>query len=455
MDLYTAFRKAAALIAATACTVSAHAQDGAYDPSFGDVSIPGRTWIDVSPSPLDDATKLIQLPGGNLFMAGSCGPYPCAAWLTPSGNKISGYGNYNTHLGTSVFVYYVGWPGDAYWAPGDVAAFADGRVVVPVPRGSASGASYIAVTSADGKVLDPAVGNGAGYVLTTLPSPVFVRVTPQQQVIAVGTSATSPASIVVSRYDSTLHLDTSFGTGGSTAIGIPDGDFVPHGMTLQRDGKIVVIGQYGAGAPYAVGIVRLTAGGSPDPNFGISSDGRFESDLDHFAGVVGNAIAEDKKGRLVLAGYAVIDGTHMMWLVHRLTSGGAQDAAFNGGHARIFVPFDSSQLEAPQAFGVALQGDGRIVVAGTMDREPINEQKYFAIARFTDAGAFDATFGIGGLAYGDMSTQQPNVLTDFPAAMVISGGGIIIGGSTVTGTNEHRFTAMKARIDPLFADGFD
>jgi hypothetical protein len=104
---------------------------------------------------------------------------------------------------------------------------------------------------------------------------------------------------------------------------------------------------------------------------------------------------------------------------------------------------------------VALQGDGRIVVAGTMDREPINEQKYFSIARFTDAGAFDATFGIGGLAYGDMSTQQPNVLTDFPAAMVISGSGIIIGGSTVTGTNEHRFTAMKARIDPLFADGFD
>jgi hypothetical protein len=54
-----------------------------------------------------------------------------------------------------------------------------------------------------------------------------------------------------------------------------------------------------------------------------------------------------------------------------------------------------------------------------------------------------------------MSTQQPNVLTDFPAAMVISGSGIIIGGSTVTGTNEHRFTAMKARIDLLFADGFD
>src|ERR1700751_5850931 len=100
MDLYAVFRKAAALIAATACTVSAHAQDGAYDPSFGDVSIPGRTWIDVSPSPLDDATKLIQLPGGNLFMAGSCGVYTCAAWLTPSGNKISGFGN-NTHLGTS------------------------------------------------------------------------------------------------------------------------------------------------------------------------------------------------------------------------------------------------------------------------------------------------------------------------------------------------------------------
>ena len=453
VDLNAAFRKAAILVAATVCSISAHAQDGAYDPSFGDVSVPGRTWIDVSPSPLDDGTKLIQLPGGNLFMAGSCGSSMCAAWLTPSGNMISGYGNYNAHGGTSVFANYVGWPGDAYWIPGDVAAFADGRAVVPVLR--TSGGTYIAVTSADGKVLDPAVGNGAGYVQTTLPSPVFVRVTPQQKVIAVGTSATSPASIIVSRYDSTLHLDTSFGTGGSTTIGIPDGDFVPHGMTLQRDGKIVVIGQYGNVVPYAVGIIRLTAGGGPDPNFGISSDGRFENDFGHFAGVVGNAIAEDKKGRLVLAGYAVIDSTHMMWLVHRLTSGGAQDAAFNGGHARIFTPFDSSQLQGPQAFGVALQGDGRIVVAGTMDREPVNQQKYFAIARFTDLGAFDTTFGIGGQAYGDMSTQEPSVLTDFPAAMVISGGGIIIGGSTVVGTNEHRFTAMKARIDFLFADGFE
>jgi hypothetical protein len=103
---------------------------------------------------------------------------------------------------------------------------------------------------------------------------------------------------------------------------------------------------------------------------------------------------------------------------------------------------------------VALQSDNRIVVAGTMDRESFAGNKYFAIARFTDAGAFDSNYGGGGQAYGDMSTQAPNVVSDLPTAMVISGGGIIVGGATYTST-EMRFTATKSRIDLLFAADFE
>jgi uncharacterized delta-60 repeat protein len=438
------FLKSAASIVAIALAVLAHAeQDGAYDPSFGSV---GQTWIDVTPSSADEGTRLIRLPSGNLFMAGSCGGVTCAAWLTPSGALASGYGTSGT--GTVLFSAFAGWPNDASGTY-DAAAFPDGRIAV-IPGTQDNG--YIALLRADGTGLDPSVGNGVGFV-----APPFLmlrlRVTAQQQVIVAGITQTSPAAIVVARFDSTLHIDTSFGSGGSTVIGFPDGSAFPSGMTLQRDGKIVVIGT--VGSQTALAIVRLTANGAPDPAFGINSDGRFESTFGNQYGTEGNDIVEDKKGRLVFAGLSHTDSAYGgKWFVNRLLSGGAPDPTFNGGQPQVFAIFSSSTDNSPQACCVALQSDNRIVVAGTMDR-PSGTGRYFAIARFLDNGAFDSTWGNGGQSYGDMSTQAPNVLSDYPMSMVIVGGGILVGGSTTVNGGETRFSVTKTRTDLLLAADFE
>jgi hypothetical protein len=102
---------------------------------------------------------------------------------------------------------------------------------------------------------------------------------------------------------------------------------------------------------------------------------------------------------------------------------------------------------------VAVQNDGRIVAAGTMDRPSNTFDKYFALARFTDTGAFDSSYGIGGQSYGDMS-PQPDSINDLPKSMVIVPGGVVIGGTTVAGS-EIRFSATKVFIDPLFASDFE
>ena len=247
MESRTLFRLSVAFLAsAFACSVHA-LQDGAYDPNFGAI---GRTWIDAGPGSNDYVTtSLIRLPGGNLFMAGSCGFDPCAVWLTPSGAPLAGFGAAGT--GTGSLAAYLGWPPNAT-IPSDAAAFADGRVVLIT-------AKDLILLRADGTGLDPSVGNGAGYVgpvSAPLSALERVLVTPQQQVIVAGSTAASPRQFIVARYDSTFHLDTSFGTSGSTAIGFADGDAVPNQMTLQRDGKIVVIGTIGDSK--ALAIIRLT-----------------------------------------------------------------------------------------------------------------------------------------------------------------------------------------------------
>lgn len=441
--------RAAALIVLTAFAFLAHAQDGSYDTNFGSTGT-GQAWFDVTPSNSDAGSRLIRLPNGNFFMGGDCGGTACAAWLNPSGVLANGYGT--SGAGTAWFSSFPGWPTDGHGVT-DAVALADGRVALIIS------AKYLAVLRSDGTGLDASVGNGAGYTIAAFES-VLLRVTPQGQFIVVGATAAMQKQIEVARYDANFRLDTLFGSAGTTTVSFNDYTF-PDGMTLQRDGKIVVIAVVDSSPP-ALGIVRLTADGAPDPDFGIQSDGKFESSFNNMYGAAGNAIVEDKKGRLVFVGYANTDSSFdagAEWLVDRLLSGGATDPGFNGGKPQQFVIQNSSNGYRPNACCIALQSDNRIVVAGSMDR-PNPDNKYFAIARFMDDGSFDSSFGLGGESYGDMSPGAPNVLTDYPLSMVIVPGGIIVGGSTDLTTDqmtvsEIRFSAAKERIDLLFADDFE
>ena len=426
--------------AAIAFAPSLHAeQDGPYDPAFGNV---GRTWIDVSPDPNDISYKLIRLPNGNLFMAGICGNVgTCAAWLTPAGALASGYGN-NAGNGTVYLSAFAGWPNDTFGIT-DAAALPDGRVVVVVNRGAVGG--YIAMLKADGSGLDPSVGNGAGYVAPSFDARWVRRA--GDGFVVVGTDDGSPVSIVVARYDATLHPDTSFGTSGSRTLTFAS-DAQAQGMTVQKDGKIVLVGAVFT-APTTLLIARLTAGGTPDPAFGVNSDGIY---LNNFGtGAIGNDIVEDRQGRLVYVGQA-INGVSSKWLVGRLLGGASVDPAFNGGQARSYTIFDTSQDYNPQACCVGLQPDDRIVVAGTMDRNTY--YKYFAFSRFRDDGSFDSTFGNGGQSYGDMSSAA-DPRSDSPNSMVVMPGGIVLGGSTTDTSPETRFVATKVRIDQLFRGHFE
>src|SRR5206468_4572273 len=71
------------------------------------------------------------------------------------------------------------------------------------------------------------------------------------------------------------------------------------------------------------------------------------------------------------------------------TSAGALDTSFGtGGKVTTAIGSDNDQ-----AYGVAIQSDGKIVAAGYSFNGSNND---FALARYTTAGALDTTFGTGG-----------------------------------------------------------
>ncbi|HEV7731334.1 MAG TPA: hypothetical protein VGR62_04190 [Candidatus Binatia bacterium] len=130
-----------------------------------------------------------------------------------------------------------------------------------------------------------------------------------------------------------------------------------------------------------------------DPSFGIAGKARASvgPPLSH-----GIALAEQTDGRLVVGGAggtASTPGTFVLgsFAIARFLTDGTLDPTFgSGGSTLTVIPGGPSHIQA-----LALQPDGRIVAGGFQE---IRASTYaFTIARYTEAGVLDPTFGDGGV----------------------------------------------------------
>ena len=171
-------------------------------------------------------------------------------------------------------------------------------------------------------------------------------------------------------------LDPSFGDAGivRTAIG---GAAIANAVVLQSDGRIVVTGR---SDPEGLAVARYRPDGTLDTTFGTNGVA---------AGLTtGTAlgVALQLDGRIVVAGRSSND--HYAFTLVRYTSDGRLDGSF-GADGVATGPVGDAR-------SVAIQPNGRIVVAG-LGPDPQNaDVSIFTLARFTSAGALDPTFGEGG-----------------------------------------------------------
>lgn len=156
------------------------------------------------------------------------------------------------------------------------------------------------------------------------------------------------------------------------------------------------------------------------------------------------ALVHDVTGRILVAGYSSVP--HQRMVVVRLDASGAPDPSFGGTG---IVTLDVGVRARAQA--IALDGEGRIVVAGFGVLVPSGVEQFVA-ARLHDDGTLDEAFGTSGVASTSFGTRDARAL----AVAVQADDGVVLAGWARNSSNRDvalvRY-APDGTIDPDFGNG--
>lgn len=293
---------------------------------------------------------------------------------------------------------------------------------------------------------DSRQGNEAGRAL--------VR-SPDGKILVAGTlrganraAASSITEVVIVRFAADGSLDANFGNGGIARWNDSVGDVRDIASALAPDGKILVAGSLriaeNGREKSEIVLLRFNADGSPDAGFGTGGVVRWASDQG--TNTFGNLVIQPD-GKVIVAGgvYSMTGGRVKYELVLlRFDAAGSLDPTFRNG---VFAREKALIPENVKA--MAIQRDGRILLAGH-SRNPSNPNQTDAIlARLDPDGSLDAGFGQGGSAAWDNNGRNETV----SALELQADGRILVAGSS--GRNQDfRVFVLKFNADGSREPGF-
>jgi len=245
-------------------------------------------------------------------------------------------------------------------------------------------------------------------------------------------------------------LDNTFGTNGTLIASINHGqggeDDYGNAVAIQSDDKIVIAGYNYDDTNGEVTFVaaRLDSNGTIDTTFGIdgwskvSITGEAKNDF-------ANSIAIQSDGKIVLAGYSIDSSQQKAFAVARLNSNGVIDSSFgNNGSLGFFIA--GGDAYGDEANSVAIQSDGKIVIAGYSGGHFFKSfyqlNRALAVVRLNPDGTFDNTFGIGGEAR--IQILEDSTGSKGNAVVIQSDGKIVVAGNTIL----HNTYFSVTRINP-------
>ena len=215
-------------------------------------------------------------------------------------------------------------------------------------------------------------------------------------------------------------LDATFDFDGKvvTQVGIAD---TAVDAAIQPDGKIIAVGHtQQSGNEYDVVLVRYNSDGSLDEGFGNGGKARiFETGFQQ-----ANCLAVQPDGKILVIGREGNSSPRLM--LYRINTDGSLDTTF--GTAGKAIPNGAFTSEG---FDVALQPDGKILIAGRLITVGFPR---LAVFRLNTNGTLDTTFN--GVGYNAPTTDGA-----FYAIALQSDGKIIAGGTSL---NEGRWMRFNS-----------
>ena len=235
------------------------------------------------------------------------------------------------------------------------------------------------------------------------------------RIIVTGSSKTSSGTsrdFAVWRYTPEGDLDTTFSDDGVVTKDGLSGQNDIHewspDLTIDSNGRILVVGSSNSSAGYHMVVLRLNVDGSVDNTFDSDGIVTYRNAAGGDFSDYGFAIATDSDNKIVVAGKSDSDPgagvENYDLVVWRFNEDGSLDTGFNNvGFSIHSNAAGGDGYEHPDA--IVIDGDGKILITGYSDNNSENgnvvEDRDLVIWRFNSNGTIDTAFGNNGVAIVD------------------------------------------------------
>lgn len=237
--------------------------------------------------------------------------------------------------------------------------------------------------SGDGKLTTPVSGG------TDIAYGVVVQ--GNNRIIAVGLTRTGGNdNFAIVRYLEDGTLDTSFSNDGKVDIDFEGGNDEARDVLLLPDGNILVAGTAGIGGGFDFAFILIDTDGKLVSSFG--EGGKFTIDFSN---------TDDRLKRIIMHEdriYAVgssISNDVEQYAIAAIQADGTLESAFSGDGKLVFDVDAGEDV----ATAIAVQSDDKLLVAGYTG---IGFEKEFCVVRFKADGGLDNSFSTDGIAIPDV-----------------------------------------------------
>lgn len=242
-------------------------------------------------------------------------------------------------------------------------------------------------------------------------------------------------------------LDDTFGSGGKVTTDFFGREDRIFALALQPDGRIVAAG---AADRFAFltsdfALARYKPNGKLDKSFGIDGKLTTNFNLDNEEAL---AVALQPDGKIIAAGRTHVIDASFDSAIARYSSDGTLDSTFGAG-GKVTTDFSGG---FDIANDVAVQPNGKIIVSGWAQNGTSGKFD-FGLARYNSNGSLDPGFGSGGRVTTDFFGDDD---TPFAMALQFDGKIVVAGLAVVGGVSRFalaRYDISKPRIISATASG--
>ncbi|MFY0615440.1 MAG: hypothetical protein JXQ99_28180 [Hyphomicrobiaceae bacterium] len=248
------------------------------------------------------------------------------------------------------------------------------------------------------------------------------------KILVAGASVGGGSQFALARYNADGSLDTSFDSDGIVTTGFGSSNDQGASVTVQDDGKMLVAGHSTlGGGGFNFALARYNADGSPDVSFDF--DGAATTNIGASFDQ-GRSVTVQADGKILVAGIADTGGGNFDFALARYNADGSLDPSFDTDG---IVTTDIAVSSFDQGQSVALQADGKILVAGTSAGD-------FALARYNTDGSLDASFDADGIVTTDFGGSSDEGF----GVTVQSDGKILVAGNSNAGGRDFALARYNA-----------